>query len=590
MLIYLTPLLDISGPPPKGGSSAKHQLLMTSVFCTAHRASTSLSDKDAKTVLIRRLALMCCRDLSPFSIVEKPGFRTFLQQTGVVKDLSEIPDRSSVSRGGLDSVYDSTMQAVKQLIQSSPHVVAMTADMWTDNYRRRSYITFTLHFCNVDFELKSVTLKTVLFAGQHTGDNIKQEMIKTADEFLLDGKKIIYVTDNGSNIVKACKLAGVERLGCIAHGVHNLITVDGISKTESVKKIVSDVKDIVHKFVYKTSMMEEEGRKMVQEELIQHIQNEDVDIETIEYGTELDDEAAVSSPVCQPPGTFYTTTLKRECPTRWNSLLTMFESLLKSRQLVERCLASLRLFDKIPSLDDWNNTEDLVNFLKAFKKATELLSGSEYPTSSMALLLRAELASTLEASATDSAIIAELKTNMRAGFGRRFPINDLHVCAAILDPSQRHLAIVQEYLDEREISGVQFLCDMIAKYCSGPTTDTADSATGGPTEDDEPVWKKAKQEMLAKHTSARSSSDRELQQYRCISMTSDDLPQWWKSQTETFPKLSLLARGILAVPATSAPSERVFSIAGLVVQARRSSIAPENVNKIIFVHNNGHLL
>ena len=131
---------------------------------------------------------------------------------------------------------------------------------------------------------------------------------------------------------------------------------------------------------------------------------------------------------------------------------------------------------------------------------------------------------------------------------------------------------------------------MIAKYCSGPTTDTADSATGGPAEDDEPVWKTAKQEMLAKHTRARSSSDRELQQCRCISMTSDDLPQWWKRQTETFQKLSLLARGILSVPATSAPSERVFSIAGLVVQAKRSSLAPENVNEIIFVHNSGHLL
>lgn len=63
-------------------------------------------------------------------------------------------------------------------------------------------------------------------------------------------KNIIYVTDNGFNIVKACKLAGVEQLGCIAHGVHNLITVDGISKTESVKKIVRDAKDIVHIFVY----------------------------------------------------------------------------------------------------------------------------------------------------------------------------------------------------------------------------------------------------------------------------------------------------------------------------------------------------
>jgi hypothetical protein len=217
---------------------------MTAVFSKQPVSSAQQNDKDAKTVLIRRLALMCCRDLSPFSIVDKPGFRTFLMQTGVVKHPSDIPSRTSLSRGGLDSVYDSTMQAVKQVIHNSPRVVAMTTDMWTDNFKRRSYITFTLHFCNGDFELKSVMLKTVLFEGSHNGDNIKKEMEKTATEFDLDSKTIIYVTDNGSNIVKACKLAGVQRLGCVAHGVHNLITVDGISKTPELKRVVDDVKAI----------------------------------------------------------------------------------------------------------------------------------------------------------------------------------------------------------------------------------------------------------------------------------------------------------------------------------------------------------
>lgn len=569
---------------------------MTSVFASAPSETVSLTAKDNKSLFIRRLSLMCCRDLNPFSIVDKPGFRSFLLQTGVVKDFNDIPDRSSVSRGGLDSVYDSTLQAVMQVIQTSPHVVSMTTDMWTDNYKRRSYITFTLHFCNDDFALKSVMLKTVVFTCQHTGENIKEEMMKTAAEFGLDSKKIIYVTDNGSNVVKACKLAGVERLGCIAHGVHNLITIDGISKTKLLQRIVSDVKDIVHTFVYKTSMMEEEGRKMVQDELIHQIQGEDVDIETIEYGNDSNDESALSSSASQNSGTLHTTTLKRDCPTRWNSLLAMLESLLKSRQLVERCLASLRLFNKIPSIEDWNIIQDLVKFLKAFKKATDLLSGSDYPTCSIALLFRSELASALEVSPTDNAVIADLKANMRAGFDHRFPINELHVCAAMMDPSQRHLAIVQQYLSDHETNGVQFLNDMILKFSHDQQTGTENSgsSSGSAVWTDnqlcEPAWKKAKQEMIAKHTNALSSSDRELQQYRCISLASDDLPQWWKQQKSSFPKLSLLAQAILAVPATSAPSERVFSIAGLVVQAKRSSLVPENVNKIIFVHNNEHLL
>jgi hypothetical protein len=115
-----------------------------------------------------------------------------------------------------------------------------------------------------------------------------------------------------------------------------------------------------------------------------------------------------------------------------------------------------------------------------------------------------------------------------------------------------------------EINGVEFFSNMISKYCS---TSTGMAVTPGSNSaadtDDEPAWKKAKQEMIAKHTNVILSTDRELQQYRCISTASDDLLQWWKRQAETFSKLSLLAQGILAVPATSAPSERVFSTAGV---------------------------
>jgi len=63
--------------------------------------------------------------------------------------------------------------------------------------------------------------------------------------------------------------------------------------------------------------------------------------------------------------------------------------------------------------------------------------------------------------------------------------------------------------------------------------------------------------MLARHAAGRGKSDREIQQFRCLS-TSDDMLKWWRQQTSTFPKLAALARSVLAVPATSAPSERVF--------------------------------
>ena len=585
-------VLDITAPLPKPGTSdSKRQVLMSAVFSPATNAKTQ-SHKDAKIMLVRRLALMCCRDLSPFNIIDKSGFRTFLLQSGVVRNMEDIPVADTVSRGGLDYVYDTTLASVKQLIQTSKDMVSMTTDIWTDNYRHRSYITFTLHFCNTDYDLKSVVLKTVHFQDAHTAVNIKREMELTAQEFDLTNKKIIYVTDNGSNIVKACKLLSVDRVGCLAHGIHNLITVDGIKKTAAINAVVGTAKELVKAFVYKGDFLTAEADAILQEQLAKELVagTEEAEVESIDYGdaSELSENSGES--VSDSRARQQMTTLKKDCPTRWNSLMITLDSLLKNRELIERCLTRLRKFDMIPSLETWITMEELVTFLRVFQKATALLSGSEYTTSSIALLLRAEIMSALKPCSSDGTVLSELKRNLMGGLNHRFPISEIHVCAAILDPSQRHLQVVQDFLNEREMSGVQFLTNVMDKYGVVEFANSAESAEQCDGNSSEPPWKKAKHELLVKHQAMRSN-DREIQQYRCLSMQADqDLLHWWKQQENTFPRLSALAHGILSVPATSAPSERVFSIAGLVLQAKRSNLAPNKVNKVVFVHNNAHLV
>jgi len=76
-----------------------------------------------------------------------------------------------------------------------------------------------------------------------------------------------------------------------------------------------------------------------------------------------------------------------------------------------------------------------------------------------------------------------------------------------------------------------------------------------------------------------------------LSIALDDVLAWWKSQKDIYPKLSLLAKTILAIPATSALSERVFSTAGLTVNAKRSSLTPSiSVDNVVFIHKNATLL
>lgn len=47
-----------------------------------------------------------------------------------------------------------------------------------------------------------------------------------------------------------------------------------------------------------------------------------------------------------------------------------------------------------------------------------------------------------------------------------------------------------------------------------------------------------------------------------------------------------VARKLLAIPATSTPSERSFSVAGRLIEERRTNLSPESVDTLLFLHSN----
>ena len=62
--------------------------------------------------------------------------------------------------------------------------------------------------------------------------------------------------------------------------------------------------------------------------------------------------------------------------------------------------------------------------------------------------------------------------------------------------------------------------------------------------------------------------------------------KWWKGKEAAFPTLAPLARKYLAIHATSASSERLFSTAGNTVTIKRARPRDENVENVVFLHSN----
>jgi hypothetical protein len=60
---------------------------------------------------------------------------------------------------------------------------------------------------------------------------------------------------------------------------------------------------------------------------------------------------------------------------------------------------------------------------------------------------------------------------------------------------------------------------------------------------------------------------------------------WWSEHAKLYPNLAVLARQWLCIPATSAPSERVFSHMGKTITAERASLLPANAEVLVFLHD-----
>ena len=66
--------------------------------------------------------------------------------------------------------------------------------------------------------------------------------------------------------------------------------------------------------------------------------------------------------------------------------------------------------------------------------------------------------------------------------------------------------------------------------------------------------------------------------------------EWWKVNEREFPNIAKLAKRVLCIPATSAPAERLFSHAGLIVSKARAALKPENVASAVLLHDSWHMV
>ncbi|CAM9836586.1 unnamed protein product [Sphacelaria rigidula] len=64
-----------------------------------------------------------------------------------------------------------------------------------------------------------------------------------------------------------------------------------------------------------------------------------------------------------------------------------------------------------------------------------------------------------------------------------------------------------------------------------------------------------------------------------------DPSDWWRARRTDVPHLANLARRVMAIPATQAEPERLFSRAGNIVTKNRNTLAPATVELLVLLRH-----
>ncbi|KAK3917146.1 E3 SUMO-protein ligase ZBED1 [Frankliniella fusca] len=544
----------------------------------------------------------------PLNTVEKPGFKEMLK---AFKPGYTVLSRRFLTDDYIPRLEEQVKSHLKSLLENAGEC-SLTSDNWTSQ-ADIPYASLTSHFFDKGWEnLYAVTLSCRAMHGSHTGENLKAFFEEALGSWGIDIKNCVSLTtDNASDMRLAAELLDIPHMRCIAHTLQN--GVEEIFKDDLIKPAVKACKEL----------LAWQHKQKVWKEYKAYVKKH-------HSGCKAKKLPTIS-------------------PTRWWSELNLFESVVESQHLLRQFAAAYsngKFQRMVPGPKEMYIIQSVIRALKPIEQICSNLSGDTYVTASAVLpiihLLEAgfedddaEIEDELDeddefdvdkdrltAAALRLPILMKLHkrfspgeldeqdlaamTPVMAAQGRidhrcAVKCNDLLTKVSFLDPRYK------EELTASEKEKAKF--QLIAEYRASL------SAEGGATE--EAITPVASQPSLAGLFAKRRKTgggvgvnngtaecsggaaalgpeelfQQELSRFDSIQVHMEtDIRLWWKERVDTYPRLAVLARKYLSMPATSTPSERLFSVGGNIITDTRTCLGGELSETLIFLSSNKSLI
>lgn len=531
------------------------------------------------------LMMWIVQQCMPFSVVDNKYFESLIKS---INTTINVPSRHTF-RKRLSEVAGDKRNFIKKFF--STENVAITLDKWTSK-SCQSYLGVTAHFITNDWKIQSITLQCKR-EECNTAEEFENTFKGIMEEYSLQRRVVAVVSDTeptmslfGKNIFKN---EGIPWIGCVAH-IFQLST-NKTGPSSSLGHTLSCCRRLVGHF-----------RKSPQ-------------------------RMAVLEKVCKLSGITFVRPIE-DVSTRWWSTYRMIDRLIHLKPMIvimasrvdQKTLRELNLTEA-----QWSQVNDLSEILKPFWRAQQSLEGEKYVTLSLVPNQVKYIRNVLKSYAqpkeqVQSAIVelaGELLNHFNGEWGsgedgtvvnehktlgvrqRAKGLQPLHFVALCLDPRTKDLKAIpnvehedvwtlakdlmkSNYINHFHETTTQVIQKKAKKIVNEACEIDEYEAMFGGNEDEEDSVEVTEESLDAR---VQKMLDDEVINYRSKkSITKDNNPlEWWKKHAFEFPVLSFAAKCFFAVPATSAPVERLFSSAGLVVTSLRNRLHPDIVDATLFL-------
>ncbi len=504
--------------------------------------------------------------VQPLSIVEDPDFINMIN--GFDKRY-KIPCYKTL-KDRIFTAYEVGKDTLKSQFTQIQHI-SLTIDAWSSP-AHLPYLGVTAHWLTPKFEPQEILLSMEELPYPHSAFEIQDHLFDLLHEWEINLKINAIITDNGSNIKKACNNMRIgEKIPCAAHTLQL-----------SIGKGLDTIKILIGKCKQLISFLSADKKK-------QQLKESQIYLYRHQAVQETEDlEKKAENLICLE--------VVKANNTRWNSTLYAFERLIILNPAIQMLKASLmndissyirkegeKLEALCPTIHEWKIIKELVKLLRPFEEATRMLSGSKYPSIGFTYPIMHNLRERLEvdvnsfetneATECQKAILEDMVVRWE------FPQN-LCLKGSFFDPRFKSLDFInsQETCDQI-INQLKEEYEILKQDNTDelPDKDADELTTMGS------FWKKKNAKTI---TPIKDEFQHYLNVTELPALEEYDSFLWWGTNKNQYPILHQLAMKYLSIPATSVPSERLFSDAKNLITPQRTRLDSYLINQLMFLKRN----